>query len=210
VTEPEVERASKSRFIGFSDGIFAIAATLLVLDLSPPHVDLESSASLWSALFNKAEFSEYAAFAVSFMVIAITWINHQSFFRQVARVDRRLTLLNVLLLLDLSFLPFPTRVLAEYLTDGGADAHAAAFFYSIPMALMGVIFTAMWWHVSAADSGLLIKAMSREDARNSRLVFCGGSLFYLLSLGLAFLSAEAVLALQALLALYYAFDPLGA
>jgi uncharacterized membrane protein len=207
MTEPEVERASTSRFVGFSDGIFAIAATLLVLDLSLPNVD--TGDGLWSALFNKAEISEYAAFAVSFLVIAITWMNHHSFFRQVARVDRRLMLLNVLLLLDLSFLPFPTRVLAQYLPDGGANAHTAAFFYSLPMAIMGVLFTAMWWHVSAPDSGLLIKPLSRDDARNSRLVFCGGCLFYLISLGLAFLSAEAVLVLQALLALYYAFDPLG-
>jgi uncharacterized membrane protein len=208
MAEAEVERAATSRFVGFSDGIFAIAATLLVLDLSPPS-HLDTSGGLWSALFDKAEISEYAAFAVSFLVIAITWINHRSFFRQVARVDRRLTLLNVLLLLDLSFLPFPTRILAEYLPDGGTNAHTAAFFYSVPMAIMGVIFTAMWWHVSAADSGLLIKALSRDEARNSRLVFCGGCLFYLISLGLAFVSAEAVLALQAVLALYYAFDPLG-
>jgi uncharacterized membrane protein len=207
MAEPEVERASKSRFVGFSDGIFAIAATLLVLDLSTPQLD--TGGGLGSALVSEKMFSEYAAFVVSFLVIAIMWMNHHSFFRQVARVDRRLTLLNVLLLLDVSFLPFPTRVLAQYLPDGGANAHAAAFFYSIPMAIMGVLFTAMWWHVSAPDSGLLIKPLSRDEALNSRLVFCGGSLFYLLSLALAFLSAEAVLALQAVLALYYAFDPLG-
>jgi uncharacterized membrane protein len=200
------ETVSTGRLEAFSDGVFAIAATLLVLDLATPaHA---GSGQLWGDLFSHRELSEYAAYVVSFLIIGITWINHHSLFRQVARVDRRLMILNLLLLLDLAFLPFPTRVLAEYLTAGGNNAHVAAFFYSAAMAIMALLYSAIWWHVSA-DGGRLLKApMDARTVRRTRRQFSGGVLFYLPALGLAFLSAELTLAVQAVLAVYYALDPL--
>jgi uncharacterized membrane protein len=199
---------STDRLEAFSDGVFAIAATLLVLDLVVP--SRVASGGLWGALFSRHEVSEYAAYVVSFLIIGITWINHHSLFRQVARVDRRLMILNLLLLLDLAFLPFPTRVMAEYLTTGGSNAHVAAFFYSAAMAIMAVIYSAIWWHVSANGGRLLMRPMDAPTVRRSRLQFSIGILFYLPALGLAFVSAELTLVLQALLAIYYAFDPLHA
>jgi uncharacterized membrane protein len=200
------EPISTGRLETFSDGVFAIAATLLVLDLAnPSHVPHDG---LLDALFARGELAEYAAFVVSFLIIGITWINHHSLFRQVARVDRRLMLLNLLLLLDLSFLPFPTRVLAEYLTAGGSNAHAAAFFYSLAMAIMALLYSAIWWHVSANGGALLKHPMDAATVRRSRRAFSGGVLLYLPALGLAWVSAELTLALQAALAIYYALDPL--
>jgi uncharacterized membrane protein len=204
--EGDDEPISTHRLEAFSDGVFAIAATLLVLDLvTPTHV---SGGGLLDALFSSGEVSEYAAFVVSFLIIGITWINHHSLFRQVARVDRTLMLLNLLLLLDLSFLPFPTRVLATYLTAGGSNAHAAAFFYSLAMAVMAVLYSAIWWHVSANGGALLKRPMDQATVRRTRRQFSGGVLFYLPALGLAWLSAELTLALQGALAIYYALDPL--
>jgi uncharacterized membrane protein len=200
------ELVSTNRLEAFSDGVFAIAATLLVLDLATPAN--APAGQLLSQLFNRHEVSEYAAYVVSFLIIGITWINHHSVFRQVARVDRRLMLLNLLLLLDLAFLPFPTRVLAEYLTSGGSNAHAAAFFYSAAMAVMAVLYASIWWHVTAAGGRLLKRPMDAATVRRSRLQFSAGVLLYLPSLGLAFISAEWTLALQAGLAVYYALDPL--
>jgi uncharacterized membrane protein len=204
--DDDSETISTGRLEAFSDGVFAIAATLLVLDLVVP--SRVATGDLWGALFSRHEVSEYAAYVVSFLIIGITWINHHSLFRQVARVDRRLMLLNLLLLLDLAFLPFPTRVLAEYLTTGGSNSHVAAFFYSAAMAIMAVIYSAIWWHVSADGGRLLKRPMDAATVRRSRLQFSVGILFYLPALGLAFVSAELTLVLQGLLAIYYAFDPL--
>jgi uncharacterized membrane protein len=190
----------------FSDGVFAIAATLLVLDVATPA--RVGDGRLLHALFSSGEVSEYAAYVVSFLIIGITWINHHSLFRQVARLDRRLMILNLLLLLDLAFLPFPTRVLAEYLTAGGSNAHAAAFFYSAAMAIMALLYTAIWWHVSADGGRLLKHPMDAATVRRSRRQFSAGVLFYLPALGLAFVSAELTLIVQGALAIYYAFDPL--
>jgi len=145
---------------------------------------------------------------VSFLVIGITWINHHSLFRQVARVDRRLMLLNLLLLLVIAFLPFPTRVLADYLTGGGSNAHVAAFFYSAVMTLMAVLYALIWWHVTAGGGRLLRTPMDAATVRKSRRGFSGGVLFYLPTLGLSFISAELTLGVQAALAIYYALDPL--
>jgi uncharacterized membrane protein len=206
--DEDSEPISTDRLETFSDGVFAIAATLLVLDLVVP--SRVGTGGLWGALFSRHEVSEYAAYVVSFLVIGITWINHHSLFRQVARIDRRLMLLNLLLLLDLAFLPFPTRVMAEYLTAGGSNAHVAAFFYSAAMAIMAVIYSAIWWHVSANGGRLMKRPMDTATVRRSRLQFSVGILFYLPALGLAFVSAELTLVLQALLAIYYAFDPLRA
>jgi uncharacterized membrane protein len=203
-TDNQGEPVTTGRLEAFSDGVFAIAATLLVLDLATPKADSHLS----HALFNQHEISEYAAFAVSFLVIGITWINHHSLFRQVAHVDRRIMVLNLLLLLDISFLPFPTRVLAEALPDGGANAHFAAFFYSVPMLVMAGLYSAIWWHVTSDNGRLLTRPMSDEQVRRSRRNFSFGALFYVPALGLAFLSAELTLALEGALALYYAFDPL--
>ena len=200
------EPISTGRLEAFSDGVFAIAATLLVLDIATP--DHVSHGGLLHALFTRAQLSEYAAYVVSFLIIGITWINHHTLFRQVARVDRRLMLLNLFLLLDLAFLPFPTRVMAEYLTTGGSNAHAAAFFYSAAMAVMAFAYTAIWWHVSA-DGGKLLKVpMDAATVRRTRIQFSGGILFYLPALGLSFISAELTLALQGVVAIYYALDPL--
>jgi uncharacterized membrane protein len=202
---PPDESISTARLETFSDGVFAIAATLLVLDLAPVSA---AHGKLLGALFSHAEVSEYAAYVVSFAIIGITWMNHHSLFRQVARVDRPLMLLNLLLLMDLAFLPFPTRILAQYLTSGGSNAHAAAFFYSAVMLVMALLYTAIWWHASANGGQLLKRPMDAAAVRRSRLQFSGGSVFYLPALGLAFISAEWTLALQGVLAIYYALDPL--
>jgi uncharacterized membrane protein len=205
-SEADVEPVSTGRLEAFSDGVFAIAATLLVLDVATPA--RVGDGRLLHALFSSGEVSEYAAYVVSFLIIGITWINHHSLFRQVARIDRRLMILNLLLLLDLAFLPFPTRVLAEYLTAGGSNAHAAAFFYSAAMAIMALLYTAIWWHVSADGGRLLKHPMDAAAVRRSRRQFSAGILFYLPALGLAFVSAELTLIVQGALAIYYAFDPL--
>jgi uncharacterized membrane protein len=145
---------------------------------------------------------------VSFLIIGITWLNHHSVFRQIARVDRSVTLLNLLLLATIAVLPFPTQVLAEYLNTGGSNAHAAAFFYSMVMAAMSLLWASLWWYVTSNGCALLINKMDGAAVRKSRMQFSGGALLYLPLLGLSFVSAGLTLGLQAALATYYALDPL--
>src|SRR3954449_5825661 len=104
-----------SRLEAFSDGVFAIAITLLVLDIKGP--DLAEGHTLAHAVLDL--WPSFAAYVTSFAVIGIIWVNHHAIFGHVGLADRRLLALNLLLLLFVALLPWPTSLIAEYLTAGG-------------------------------------------------------------------------------------------
>ncbi|WP_217548180.1 TMEM175 family protein [Streptomyces sp. GbtcB6] len=188
------------RVEAFSDGVFAIAVTLLVLDIKVPKT--AEGDSLWQAL--GAQWPSYAAYVVSFLVVGIMWVNHHQLFSYVARVDRKLMFLNLLVLMVVSAVPWPTAMLAEYLRED-ASSHAAAAVYSLVMVLMAAAFQALWWHLTR--TGHLFDArVDVEAARATRARFALGSLGYPLTVGLAFVSAPLTLAAHGLLALYYGFN----
>jgi uncharacterized membrane protein len=118
----------------FSDGVFAIAITLLVLDIAVPAREGSSTGRLANALAH--QWPSYFAYLVSFLVIGIIWVNHHTVFVKVRVVDRYVLFANLALLLTISVIPFPTRLMAEYLT-AGTDAHTAAAVYSATMLAMG-------------------------------------------------------------------------
>jgi uncharacterized membrane protein len=99
----------KNRLEAFSDGVFAIVMTLLVIEIRPPEV--EEGGSLGQALWDL--WPNYAGYLVSFLVIGMMWLNHHRIFEQVRAVDSPLLLLNLILLLWTALLPFPTAVMAE-------------------------------------------------------------------------------------------------
>ncbi|MER7179198.1 TMEM175 family protein [Streptomyces hyaluromycini] len=188
------------RVEAFSDGVFAIAVTLLVLDIKVPKT--AEGDSLWQAL--GAQWPSYAAYVVSFLVVGIMWVNHHQLFSYVARVDRKLMFLNLLVLMVVSAVPWPTAMLAEYLRED-ASSHAAAAVYSLVMVLMAAAFQALWWHLTR--TGHLFDArVDVEAARATRVRFALGSLGYPITVGLAFVSAPLTLAAHGLLALYYGFN----
>lgn len=128
----------------FSDAVFAIAITLLSLNLALPANTRESNLAhqlggLWP---------EYGAFAFTFLLIGLRWLTHLIQFRYIRRYDDALLGLNLTLLLVVAFLPFASRVLAGY-----PDSRAACALYAGSMAAAGLISTALWWH--ASQSGLL-------------------------------------------------------
>jgi uncharacterized membrane protein len=132
---------TKSRIEAFSDGVFAIAITLLVLTISPPtdyHNLAHQFAERWPAL---------AAYVVSFIVIGIMWLNHHSIFSYFDRVDRNLVYLNLLLLLSVAFIPYPTAILGEALRQG-EGTRVAAVVYSVTMTLNGYSWAALWLYAS--------------------------------------------------------------
>jgi TMEM175 potassium channel family protein len=195
---------STSRLEAFSDGVFAVAITLLVLDIRPP-AEAESSSALWRGLGDL--WPHYAAYAVSFLIIGIVWVNHHAVMSLIARVDRGLAFLNLLLLMAVALIPFATALFAEYLTHGEPQ-HAAAAAYSIVITLMGAAFGALWIYASH-DGRLLLPAFPREELPRITRRFVLGTPVYVATIGIAFVSAPACLVVHAIVAVYYALARRG-
>jgi uncharacterized membrane protein len=187
----------KSRTEAFSDGVFAIAITLLIIEVRPPHSE---SGELARGLAN--QWPSYAAYFVSFAIIGIIWINHHDIFERITTVDRTLLFLNLLLLLTVAFLPFPTALLGEYIRKGD-NAHVAAAVYGANMTLIGLAFIAIWTYLARVPA-LLATEVGAEGARRARRAAAIGPVLYGLSIPLAFVSPVACLVVYAALALYFA------
>jgi uncharacterized membrane protein len=195
---------SSRRTEAFSDGVFAIAITLLVLDLVVPSRPEAAERGLGHALAH--EWPAYFAYLVSFLVIGIIWVNHHTMFDKIRRVDRPVLFANLMLLLFVSLIPFPTRLLAEYLTAGAAS-HVAAAVYSATMLAMGLSYSTLWLLVTR-DAKLLQQDVDPRQGRAALLRFGLGNVFYLATIGLSFLNATVTLAVHGALAIYYCFDQL--
>jgi uncharacterized membrane protein len=192
------------RLEAFSDGVFSIAITLLVLEIGVPHI--AKGASLWSAL--GAQWPSYAAYVVSFLVIGIMWTNHHTLFSYIARVDRTLIFLNLLLLLVVALLPWPTNLVADYLKDGGSQAKAAVAVYSLVNVAAAIAFTGFWWYVNKTQR-LFHEDVDRAAARASVPRFGLGLVIYPLTVALSFVSPVVTLGIHGALAIYYGFNQLA-
>jgi uncharacterized membrane protein len=194
-----------SRLEAFSDGVFAIAITLLILDLHVPPISRTPQGELGGHLLDL--WPSYASYVVSFLVIGIIWVNHTAMFHHIERVDRPLLFLNLLLLLFVVAIPFPTAMMAEYVREGGANSHVAAAAYSVTMFGMAISFGGLWlWVVRGRRT--LLGPTTDQEARATVIRFTAGNLGYLILIGLAFVSAPLTLALHFVLALYYVFNQL--
>ncbi|MCW2970030.1 MAG: hypothetical protein JWO23_1157 [Solirubrobacterales bacterium] len=180
----------------FSDGVFAVAITLLVLDLG---VGTVSRGGLASALGR--EWPHYAAFVVSFLTIGIIWINHHAMFVRIAHVDRTLVFLNLLLLMTVTAIPFPTRLLAGYLHEG-PDERVAAAVYAGSFLVLSIAFSAV--NTWSARRALVSEWFPAEQLRRQVRRGYIGLPVYAAAIGLAFASAVVSLVLCALIAVYYA------
>lgn len=191
---------TSNRVEAFSDGVFAIAATLLILDVRVP---ASPPGGLWSGLVSI--WPQYAAYAASFLVIGIMWLNHHALFSRLARVDRPLVILNLFLLMVIAFVPFPTQVLGSHINQG--DARAAALFYALTAILIAIGFSAIYTYATLTP-GLLSSRFSPEDMMRATPWFTIGLASYLVCIPVAFISPTAVVVLVGATALYYAFDRL--
>jgi len=182
----------------FSDGVFAIAITLLILavgvDQALAKGDLKHQLlHLWPA---------YIAYSVSFVTVGIMWVNHHAVFRHFARVDRPLLLLNILLLMCISFTPFPTRVVAEH-ARADADRKAAALLYGITMTATAICFFAVWIYGS--------RRLLRDDADPREVSgitrsYAPGAPTYATATLIALVSPIASLIIYGAVALFYAIS----
>lgn len=188
---------TRGRLEAFSDGVLAVAITLLVLDLhvdaGPGHASLAHQLGrLWPQL---------AAYVVSFLVIGVIWVNHHALCALISRVDRQLMFLNLILLLFVTTVPFTTAVLADFFTDGGTDARLAVLCYGLSSIGMALAFTAMLRHIITHD--LLYRPVDEATGRLAVRRFGLGSLLYPIVTLLGLLWPPLALVGMGALALYY-------
>jgi uncharacterized membrane protein len=186
------------RVEAFSDGVFAIAITLLILAVGLEQAFSEGELKrqlldLWPA---------YIAYAVSFLTVGIMWANHHQIFRHFARVDRPLLLLNILLLMCVSFTPFPTRVVAEH-AKNGSDREAAAILYGLTMTVTAICFISVWIYGSRR---LLRPDADLREVDGITRSYLPGAPMYLLATLIAFVSPIASLIIFGALAIFYAIS----
>ncbi len=131
-------RLGTGRLEAFSDGVFAIAVTLLILDVAVP---AGSGGDLWAAVGH--QWPSYLAYLVSFSTIGAVWLEHSAITEYLDRADAVFVRLNLLLLLVVSFLPFPTRLLAEYVNENGAE-RVAVTIYGVNLLLASVLVSVLW------------------------------------------------------------------
>jgi TMEM175 potassium channel family protein len=186
------------RVEAFSDGVFAIAITLLILavgfEQSIADGDLEHQlVHLWPA---------YIAYAISFLTVGIMWINHHQIFRHFRMVDRTLLLLNILLLMCISFTPFPTRVVAEHVHDA-SDRQAAAVLYGITMTCTAICFFAVWYYGSRR---LLRPDADMREVDGITRSYLPGAPIYALATLVAFVNPIVSLIIFGSLTIFYAIS----
>ncbi len=144
--EVETRLSPTGRVEAFSDGVMAIAITLLVLDLKVPPLDAVTPGTLVVAL--AARWPSYVAYLAAFLTIGIIWLNHRTLVDRIARFDGRLHWLNLMLLLGVATLPWPTSLVAEYVQRGGPDASTAAALYGLTATLMALPWGFIWRHLA--------------------------------------------------------------
>jgi len=200
-SEAEPYAGSESKRVeAFSDGVLAVAITLLVLDLKLPYL---GTSGLWPTL--TSQWPTFAAYATSFLVIGIMWVNHHGIFKQIKYVDRPLMLLNLLLLMFIVTIPFATSLVSHYLRAAGSNGNVAMAVYSGVSLCVALTFSALWGY-ALRHPALLEPSVDVQISRKAFPRFAGGGLFYAVLIGISLYNAVIALIVTFLLALYYAFD----
>jgi uncharacterized membrane protein len=190
---------NKARIEAFSDGVIAVAITLLALDLHVP--DPAVAGTLAHRLGE--QWPNYAAYVVSFLTIGVIWINHHAMLRRLVNVDHAIMVLNLVLLLTIGVLPFSTALMAQYLKAAQGENLAAAV-YGGSFMMMSVAFFTMQWHMLVAKQHLLTEHLTPEIRRWVLRRNAIGLLPYGLATLGAIASPYITLAICALVAVFYA------
>jgi uncharacterized membrane protein len=190
---------STNRLEAFSDGVIAVAITLLVLNIDLPH--LTAGQSLASGLIS--QWPAYAAYAVSFLTIGIIWVNHHVMIGRLRETDRTILFLNLLLLMSIAVLPFATRLMAAYLKNSHGQ-HLATGVYSGAFLVMALFFATLNRHILLTKAHLLHLELSLDQRRQILFRSIAGVVPYAIATALAVVSAYATLGICAALAIFYA------
>jgi uncharacterized membrane protein len=193
---PPESPGETTRIEAFSDGVFAIAITLLILEIKVPHEIAHGRLAagllhLWPS---------YLAFLTSFATIGVMWVNHHRLFTLIRGADDGLIGLNLLLLLGITWVPFPTAVMAEHL--GGPDERVGALVYAGTFVVLALVFNVLWRYVvrrGLCAEHLDVQAITRQYAL--------GPVLYGATVVVAWISATACLVASVILAIYFALPP---
>lgn len=189
----------RSRLEAFSDGVIAVAITLLALDLT---VEGYGHGPLIHQLYDK--WPSFLAYLISFFMIGIIWVNHHALVRQITKVDRTLLFLNLVLLLFVVLIPFSTSTMADYFTRHDWDTQVAMMIYGGVFLGMSIGFSAMFeWTLHGQR---VYQPLAPERHWPARVRFVGGALVYVVAILIALISDVASFALIALTAVYYIFE----
>ena len=184
---------STNRLEAFSDGVFAVAITLLVLNLQVPQIAAGSElvsrlGALWPKLLS---------YALSFVIVGIYWVAHHNTFHYIKRSDRNLLWLNILLLMCMVFLPFPTALLGQY-----PEQRVSVIIYAGTLVITGLVLQLLWWYATSGhrlvDRNIDPRLVQRATRRNLT-----APLIYLLAIGISVFSVPASLVLFILVPVYY-------
>ena len=195
------QRRETGRLEALSDGVFAIALTLLILSVPvPTRDDLMTYGA--AAIFGKYHWLSMLTYVISFLTILVMWVNHHSVFLYIARIDRAFMFLNGALLMLIVFVNYPTALVANAMNTPSATLATAT--YSATFVITAILYNALWlW----ASTGRRLLARDADPAGVARITFQYrfGPLVYLTAFGLAFLNPWLSVALNAALGVYFVF-----
>jgi len=194
------EESQTARVEAFSDGVFGIAMTLLVIEIKVPGHEQVAAQGLAHALV--ALWPSYLAFLTSFVTILVIWVHHHWVFALITRNDHPFLYWNGLLLLFVTFVPFPTALLAEYLLN--ADGRIAANLYTGTFLAISLAFDALWRHASTRLLSPHATGEKRGEAAQVTRQYRFGPPLYLVAFGASFVSEGWSVGLCLLLALFFA------
>ena len=183
---------SVARFEAFSDGVFAIAMTILVIELKVPHA---SGEQLFAEIINLG--SHFLSYANSFLVIGILWLNHHALFHFLKRVDRTACILNLLLLMCVAFIPFSSALM-------GHNPHEllAVVFYGMSLCLAGVVYNLLWFYVVRRYIHFE-SLMTPQVMRRASFWSAAYPILYFFSALMAFINPTISIALYIGISIYY-------
>lgn len=188
---------SLNRFEAFSDGVFAIAVTLLVLEIKAP--DLTNAHSLEAVTKFIQIFPHFLSYVTSFIVIGVIWVNHHALFHFLKRVDRTVLVINLLLLMCVAFIPYPTALMGDF-----GVSLPVVVFYGLSLTLTGLVYNSLWFYV-------VYKYISTEelihqnDVHKATIWSLGYPISYFIATGLAFVSIPLSITLYVIIPLFYLF-----
>jgi len=204
MTSDATEKPSNTqRLEAFSDNVFSIAITLLILEIKIPTADeIHGAGGLWPALGTR--WPNYIGYLLTFLVVGVMWANHHATFEYLRRVNRKVVVANLFLLLGISFLPFPTAILADHLGDE-STRNAATAFYGAALVYVSLTFNALWW-VGRSEQRFVDASMPEHGRRTITLRYAVALICHVIATLLAFVNVWLSLAIHLLLTWWNAFS----
>lgn len=193
------EYAATNRIEAFSDGVFSIVITLLILDIRVPLATTLHGRTLGQALL--AQWPSYAAYVISFLLVGGVWANHHVMFRRIRHADHTIVIWNTLHLMCTAVLPFTTALLSAYVLGTADQRRIVALVYSGVLMLAGLCYSALWQH--AVRKRLLESWVTQQDAQRLTRHWMLAPIGYAIAFAVAMVSVPMSLALYVFVIGYF-------